>query len=120
VMNAACRDAILACQEQLRPGRTVGEVYDTHQRSFEKSGWGHATLSACGYTMGAMYPPTWMDWPMFWTGHPQVIEAGMVFFLHMILFDKDAGLTMCVGETAIVTEGDCERVNHVPDGLILK
>ncbi len=119
-MNAACREALHACQTVFRPGRTVGEVYDTHQRSFEKSGWGHATLSACGYTMGAMYPPTWMDWPMFWTGNPQPIEAGMVFFLHMILFDKDAGLTMSVGETAIVTEGACEPVNHVPEGLILK
>ena len=73
-----------------------------------------ASLAACGYTMGAMYPPTWMDWPMVWAGNPQVLEPGMVFFLHMILLDDSTGLSMCVGETAIVTDGECERVNHIP------
>ena len=29
----------------------------------------------------------------------------MVFFLHMILLDDRTGLSMCLGETAIVTEG---------------
>ena len=113
-MNQATADAIDACQEVLKPGTTVGELYDTHARTFEKAGFGDASLAACGYTVGASYPPTWMDWPMLWTGNPQVIEAGMVFFMHMILFDKEAGLSMCIGETAIVTEGDCEPVNHIP------
>ena len=119
-MNKACADTMDACHEMLRPGHTIGEVYDTHKRSFEKAGYGHATLAACGYTMGAMYPPTWMDWPMFWTGNPQVIEPGMVYFLHLILFDKDAGLSMCIGESAIVTEGAPERINHVPREVIAK
>ena len=55
---------------------------------------------------------------MVWADHPQVLEPGMVFFLHMILFDKDSGLSMCIGETAIVTEGDCERINHIPREVI--
>ena len=117
-MNAACSDAIDACHERLRPGHTVGEVFDAHQSTMDKAGFGHATLAACGYTMGAMYPPTWMDWPMFWTGNPQIIEPGMVFFLHMFLFDKEAGLSMGIGETAIVTDGACERVNHIPREVI--
>jgi Xaa-Pro dipeptidase len=104
----------------MRPGHTVGEVYDAHKRTFEKAGYGHAALTACGYTMGAMYPPTWMDWPMFWTGNPQVIAPGMVYFLHMILFDRGAGLAMCIGESAIVTEGAPERINHVPREVIAK
>ena len=113
-MNKAAADAIDACQAVLRLGTTVGELYDTHTRTIEKAGFGDSALAACGYTLGASYPPTWMDWPMLWTGNPQVLEAGMVFFMHMILFDKDAGLSMCIGETAIVTEGECERVNHIP------
>ena len=117
-MNQACSDALDACFELLRPGHTVGEVFDTHAQTLAAAGFGHASFAACGYTMGAMYPPTWMDWPMFWTGNPQVIEPGMVFFLHMFLFDKDAGLSMGVGETAIVTEGACERVNHIPREVI--
>ena len=38
----------------------------------------------------------------------------MVFFLHMILLDDTTGLSMCIGETAIVTGGGCERMNHIP------
>jgi Xaa-Pro aminopeptidase len=117
-MNRACSEALDACQEALRPGRTVGEVFDLHKRAFERIGYGHASLSACGYTMGAMYPPSWMDWPMFWTGNAQVIEPGMVFFLHMILFDKEAGASMSLGESAVVTEAACERITHVPRHLI--
>ena len=118
-MNRACADALDACQEALRPGRSIGEVFDVHAQTFERAGFGEAALAACGYTMGAMYPPTWMDWPMLWSGNPQVMEPGMVFFLHMILFDREEGLSMAMGETAIVTEGACERVNHIPRELIV-
>lgn len=113
-MNRACASAIDACQDTLRPGRTVGEVFDVHRHVLDEAGFGAAAMSACGYTMGAIYPPTWMDWPMFWTGNPQLIEPGMVFFLHMMLFDRDSGTSMCIGETAIVGERACERVTHVP------
>ncbi|MGI9415377.1 MAG: M24 family metallopeptidase, partial [Hyphomicrobiales bacterium] len=65
------------------------------------------------------YPPTWMDWPMIWKDHPDVLEPGMVFFLHMILLDGDSGLTVSLGETSIVTEGAPERVNHAPRELVV-
>ena len=114
-MNRACADAIDACQEALRPEKTVGDVFDAHAKTLAGAGFGHASLAACGYTMGAMYPPTWMDWPMVWAGNPQVLEPGMVFFLHMILLDDSTGLSMCIGETAIVTDGGVrERVNPHP------
>ena len=117
-MNAAAADAIDACQELLRPGVTVGELYDAHLNAVKKGGHGNAALAACGYTLGISYPPTWMDWPMLWAGNPQVIEAGMVFFIHIILIDPDNGLSMCIGETAIVSESGCERVNHIPREVI--
>jgi Xaa-Pro dipeptidase len=117
-MHQACADAIDACQDALRPGRTIGEVFDIHKRVLTDAGFAHASMSACGYTMGAMYPPTWMDWPMFWTGNPQIIDAGMVFFLHMILFDKQNGISVSLGETAIVTDKACERITHIPRGVI--
>ena len=119
-MNKACADAIGACQDNLRPGRTVGDVFAAHHDTFEAAGFGHASQAACGYTMGAMYPPTWMDWPMIYRDNPQVIEAGMVFFTHLVLFDKDAGYSMCIGETVIVTDGAPERVNHIPREVIAK
>jgi Xaa-Pro dipeptidase len=118
-MFSACREALDACEAALRPGATVGEVFDTHKAVVTKAGLGHAALAACGYSLGISYPPTWMDWPMLWTGNPQVIEPGMVFFIHIILLDDRTGLTISLGETAIVTEGACERVTHAPRELVV-
>ena len=118
-MFEACRAALEACEAVLRPGRTVGELYDEHARVLTEHGFGGHMLKACGYTLGIAYPPTWMDWPMFWTGNPQPFEPGMVFFMHMILIDREAGRTMSLGETAIVTEGACEPVCHAPRDLVV-
>jgi Xaa-Pro dipeptidase len=118
-MFEACREALEACEAVLRPGRTVGELYDEHARVLTAHGFGAHMLKACGYTLGIAYPPTWMDWPMFWTGNPQPFEPGMVFFMHMILIDREAGRTMSLGETAIVTEGACEPVCHAPRELVV-
>src|SRR5262249_36058163 len=118
-MFAACAGALAACAEVLRPGRTVGEVFDTHARVLTKAGYEGRFLNACGYTMGATYPPTWMDWPMIFAGNPQVLAAGMVFFVHMILLDSRAGLTMSLGQTFILTPRGCEPVTHAPSALVV-
>ncbi len=118
-MFDACRDTLLACEDTLKPGNTVGEIYRTHVDGFVKAGYGHATLKACGYSLGISYPPTWMDWPMIWQDNPDIIEPGMVFFIHMILLDDKMGLTMSLGETSIVTSTGPERVNHAPMELVV-
>jgi len=118
-MFKACRDALDACEDTLRGGKTVGDIYAAHAKSFKKSGYGKQILAACGYTLGCTYPPSWMDWPMMWADNPQVIEPGMVFFMHMILLDDRTGVSMSLGETAIVTRGKCERVNHAPRKLVV-
>jgi Xaa-Pro dipeptidase len=117
-MFRACRDALDACNATLRPGRTVGDVFDTHARALTKAGYRGRFLNACGYTMGATYPPTWMDWPMIYTGNPQGLAPGMVFFVHMILLDRRTGLTMSLGETSIVTRRGAEPVTHAPRELV--
>ena len=117
-MHESCVDALESCQALLRPGNTVGELYAAHANAFARGGYATASLAACGYSVGIAYPPTWMDWPMIWADNPQVLEPGMVFFMHMILLVDSTGLSMCLGETAIVTQGNCERVNHMPRGVI--
>ena len=117
-MHESCVDALESCQALLRAGNTVGELYAAHANAFQRGGYTDAALAACGYSVGISYPPTWMDWPMIWAENPQVLEPGMVFFMHMILLDDSTGLSMCLGETAIVTEGACERVNHMPRDVI--
>ena len=117
-MNTACAEALDACQQRLSAGNTVGDLFATHDQVMQSHGFAHAALSACGYSVGISYPPSWMDWPMIWKDNPQTLEAGMVFFLHMILLDDRTGLSMCLGETAIVTEGACEPVSRVPRQII--
>ena len=118
-MFAACVEALEAAQETLRPGHTVGEVFDAHARTLKKAGYEGHYLNACGYTMGATYPPTWMDWPMVYTGNPQILGAGMVFFLHMIVLNSRTGLSMCLGETSILTARGSESVTHAPRQLLV-
>jgi Xaa-Pro dipeptidase len=118
-MFKACVDALAACQETLRPGRTAGEVFDAHARALTRAGYKGKFLNACGYTMGATYPPTWMDWPMLYAGNPQVLAPGMVFFTHMILLDDRTGHSMSLGETAIITAKACQPICHAPRALIV-
>jgi Xaa-Pro dipeptidase len=118
-MFKACCDALAACEEALRAGNTVGNVFDAHASVLTKAGYEGNFLNACGYTMGATYPPTWMDWPMVYRGNSQVLAPNMVFFLHMVLLDSASGLAMSLGETVIVTESVCEPVTHAPRELII-
>src|SRR5438874_83725 len=81
-----------------RPRRTVGEVFEAHRAAFVRHGSEHALLPACGYTMGATWPPTWMEQPQIFANSPAVLEPDMAFFTHMILIDHSTGLTMSLGE----------------------
>jgi Xaa-Pro dipeptidase len=118
-MFTACTEALDACEAALRPGNTVGQVFAAHAEVLTKAGYAGHFLNACGYTMGATYPPTWMDWPMLYAGEPQVLAPNMVFFLHMILLNSDTGLGMSLGETAIVTASGCEPISHAPRQLLI-
>ena len=118
-MFDACAEALDACEAALRPGDTVGQVFAAHAEVLTKAGYAGHFLNACGYTMGATYPPTWMDWPMVYAGEPQVLAPNMVFFLHMILLNSDTGLSMSLGETAIITEAGCEPISHAPRDLLV-
>ncbi len=73
----------------------------------------------CGYTMDATWPPTWMEHPMIIQNNTFVLEPNMTFFTHMILVDHDTGLTMSLGEQAIIHEDGLEVITHVPRDLIV-
>lgn len=110
-MHAACREALRACEEALKPGEPIGKVFDAHARVFDRLGLGAHRLNACGYSLGALYQPNWMDWPMLYTGNPVIAEPGMVFFIHMILMDSDSGLAMTLGRTSLVGERGAEPLS---------
>ena len=53
-----------------------------------------------------------MDWPLLFAGNPVEAAPGMVFFLHMILFDSDAGLAATLGRTSLVTDQGAEPLSQ--------
>lgn len=112
--HRAARAALTACEAELRPGRTAGDVFAAHARVFAERGLDRHRLSACGYSLGAKFTPSWMDWPMFYEGNPWVIEPGMVVFAHMILMDSETETALCLGRTYLVGDEGPEPVT-LPD-----
>ncbi len=119
-MFDAAREALLACEKVLKPGTTIGDVFDTHASVMDCHGLKPHRLNACGYSLGTVYAPCWMDYPMFYTGNPTVIEPGMVFFLHMILMDSDTGKAMTLGRTSVVTDQGADVLSKAPLDLVTK
>ena len=119
-MHSACTDALSACEEQMRPGNTAGDVFDAHARVMDAAGMREHRLNACGYSLGAKFTPSWMDWPMFYHGNDGVIVENSVFFAHMILMDSSSGHAMTLGRTYIVTGDGPVSVSAAPLDLIQK
>ena len=119
-MHEAATAALEACEDAIRPDRPMSEVFDAHARTLDDYGLHHARMQACGYGMGAVYNPIWVDFPMFYEGNPLLMQAGQVFFLHMILMDAEAGLAMCPGHSVLVTETGVERLSRQPLDLLVR
>jgi len=116
-MHSAAVEALEACKEACRPGATFGGIFDAHAKALDGAGFGEHKLNACGYSLGALYPPTWMDWPMIYAGNPVVVEPNMVIFMHMILLDWDRHLAMAFGDTVVVTPTGSETLTKMGTGL---
>ncbi len=119
-MHEACVEALINCENKLKPGNKIGEVFDVHAKTFDDNGFKNSRMNACGYSLGATFSPNWMDWPMLYTGNPYEIQPGNIFFMHMILMDSESQLAMNLGETYLVTENGNERLgNQKLDMVIL-
>jgi Xaa-Pro dipeptidase len=119
-MHAACREALTAAEEQLQPGTAMGAVFDAQAAVLDRHGMGAHRLNACGYSLGAVYPPSWMDWPMFFHGNPVALAPGMVFFLHMVLLDSEAGAAMTLGRTSLITDRGSEPLSAAALDLVVR
>ena len=118
-MHEACVEALTNCENKLKPGNKIGEVFDIHAKTFDDHGFKNARMNACGYSLGATFSPNWMDWPMLYTGNPYIIRSGNVFFMHMILMDSESNLAMNLGETYLVTENGNERLGKQKLDLVV-
>jgi len=118
-MHAVAVDALLACEEALKPGRPVGEVFDAHARVADAAGLRKHRMNACGYSLGTTFSPTWMDWPMLYTGNPVIAAENMVFFVHIILVNSDSGRAMSLAHTLRVSDSGCERLSRQALDLLM-
>jgi Xaa-Pro aminopeptidase len=118
--HTAAREALLACEAQLRPGRTAGDVFRAHAAVLDAHELDRHRLNACGYALGAKFTPSWMDAPMFYEGNDFVIAPSQVYFLHMILMDSDSGTAMCLGRTSLVGPDGAQPINAADLDLIVK
>jgi Xaa-Pro dipeptidase len=80
----------------------------------DAAGMAELRLNACGYGLGTTFAPNWMDWPMLYTNNPVILQPGMVFFMHMILFDAAAGVAVTLARTYLVTQNGNEPLSRSP------
>lgn len=118
-MHSACNEALLSCEAAVRPGASLGSVFDAHATVLDDRGWKKHRLNACGYGMGAVYAPIWVDWPMLYEGNPLTFEPDQVYFLHMVILDLDEQRAMSLGHSVVVTEGGCERLSRSSLDLVV-
>ncbi len=118
-LHQAAVEALDACREALQPGRSVGDVFDAHARVLDVRGLAEHRMNACGYSLGATFAPVWMDSPMFYRGNPILAAPGMVFFIHIIVFDSASGLAATTGVTTVVTDTGNEPVTHSSTKLVV-
>ena len=120
-MFEATRDAIAAMTDAARPGNAIGAIDDAHRATYDRAGYGEVRMSACGYSLGATYQPSWMDVPpMIYSGNDMAIRPGMVLFLHAILIDAAKNLAMSLGHTILTRDGAPEVLSRIAPEYVLR
>jgi Xaa-Pro aminopeptidase len=119
-MHKVSVEALEACKAALKPGRPIGEVFNAYARVCDAAGHRAHRLNATGYSLGTTFAPNWMDWPMFYHGNPEPAAPGMVFFIHIIIFDAEHGVAMTNGHTVLVTDKGCEALSKRSTDLVVK
>ena len=117
-LHTAAREALDAVEAAMAPGSSFGDVFDAHAAVMEAHELVRHRLSACGYSLGARYAPSWMDTPMFYSGNPQPIVPDMTLFAHMIIMDSDTDTAMTLGRTYLTTTGAPEPLSRLSLDLI--
>ena len=118
-LHEICLEALAACEDKLKVGNTVGDVFEQHRFVIDKTKFKSARLNACGYSLGATFAPSWMDWPMLYENNPVLIQKNHVFFMHMILMHSETQTAMNLGETYIVSKTGCERLGKLKLDLVV-
>ena len=70
-MYEACVEALKNCENKLRPGNKVGEIFDVHAKTFDDLGYYKSRMNACGYSLGSTFSPNWMDCLLYTSPSPR-------------------------------------------------
>ncbi|WP_321339007.1 Xaa-Pro peptidase family protein [Breoghania sp.] len=119
-LHEAAIAALEAVEKTLRPGNTFADVFEAHAREMDRRDLMPHRLNACGYSLGARFAPSWMDWPMFYRGNKVEIEPNMVLFAHMILMDSETNTAMTLGCTYLTGESEPHALSQLPRDLIVR
>ena len=97
----------------------MGKLFEIYARLAEENNLTPHRFNACGYSLGATFTPTWMDWPMIFQGSDIRAEANMVFFLNINFVNSETQQAMMLSHTVRVNEDGCERLSQYPLDLII-
>lgn len=114
----AAETALIACEEQMVPGNTFGDVFEAHASILDERGLHPHRINACGYSLGATFAPSWIDTPMFYRKNPFVIRTNMSLFLHIIIMDSETETAMTLGRTYLTKDGAPEPLSRLPIELV--
>ena len=119
-MHKVAVAALESCKAALKPGVAMGAVFDAHARTLDAAGYREHRMNATGYSLGTTFAPNWMDYPMFYHSNPEVAAPNQVYFIHLIIFDSDAGLAMTSGQTVVVTDTGCRVLSKRGTDLVVR
>ncbi len=114
----AARAALLAVRDAMIVGNPISDMFDAHAKVLDDAGLADHRLNACGYSLGAVFTPCWMDSPMIYAGNDAIISANMVFFTHMIIADSDTQTAMTLGQSYITKPTGPENLSRHEIDLI--
>ncbi|MCW2305743.1 M24 family metallopeptidase [Rhodobium gokarnense] len=116
----SARETIAAIEEVLKTGTKFADVFETYARESDSRGLAPHRLNACGYSLGARFAPSWMDWPMFYRDNRAEVVPDMVLFVHIILADSSSETAMTLGRTYLTTDGAPEPLSKLSLDLVTK
>lgn len=118
-LHEAAKAALLGVKGAMKVGNTFSDMFHAHAEAMDGAGLSEHRLNACGYSLGAVYTPCWMDRPMIFSGNETKIVPGMVIFGHMIIFDSDSETAMTIGQSFITSDEGPEDLSRHDIDLIV-
>lgn len=117
-MHDAAVDVLEAAEAELRPGRTMGAVFDAYAKTLDKTGFGGCRLDACGTALGARFAPAKAPGDTISQGARTTLRAGMTLYLRVVLVDPARGTSMMLGRSSTLTDGRAQPLSRLGLDLV--